>query len=137
MAAIVLTFVLVGCSKKDDTETPPDEPVTYTVSYVVELSGDYTDLLITYFDPGNVKKELTSFTSPLTLNFNNFATGDSVYVNMHFKSVVDKDYSYKVAMGCSASDSSYVAPFHEIGGPQNDHVSQPYDIGMLTTIILE
>lgn len=92
--AIFVAAIVFSCNKKSDDTVNPPVADKYSVSYKLELSGQYTDFKLVYFEAGSVKKEITSITSPWEKTFDNFAVGDSVMMSFTYNTVVDQPTSY-------------------------------------------
>lgn len=92
--AALMTAFNISCTKS--STDPPDPPSAdkYTVKYQVNLTGEYTDFKLVYYETGSVKKEITSITSPWEKSFDNFVVGDSVVMYFSFMSVVDHPTSF-------------------------------------------
>ncbi|MBE0647392.1 MAG: hypothetical protein IH596_06390 [Bacteroidales bacterium] len=77
-----IILVLGNCKKKEEPQ--PDQVVKYTVSYSLQLTGDFKDLKIEYFETAMAKKEITSPAVPWQASFTNFVPGDSVAMRVTF-----------------------------------------------------
>ena len=79
----LILVIASQCNKKEDP-APNPPPTNYTVDYKFQISGDYSDLKIEYFETGSVKKEVPNPSSPWEETLTNFVSGDSVYFHVTF-----------------------------------------------------
>lgn len=97
LMAILVATIASSCSKNSDDPVDPPVDVKYSVNYKLELTGEYSDFKLVYFEAGSVKKEITSITSPWEKTFDNFAVGDSAVMYFSYKTVVDQPTSYNTS----------------------------------------
>ena len=94
MIALIMVATTISCKKS--TTDPPDPPVAdkYSVTYKLDMTGDYTDFKLVYYETGSVKKEVTSVTFPWEESFDNYVVGDSIVMNFSYMTVLGKPTSY-------------------------------------------
>lgn len=109
LLGILFAIVAISCSKKE-TVDPPVVMTTYSVDYKLELTGDYTDLIVTYYETGSVKKVLTSIVSPWEIKLDNFVKGDSVYFDVVLTSVPNKQFTMIPMVTITGRNGSLVTP---------------------------
>lgn len=97
LLAILMTTIAFSCSKNSDDPVDPPVDDKYSVNYKLELTGEYTDFKLVYFEAGSVKKEITSIVSPWEKTFDNFAVGDSAVMYFSYTTVVDQPTSYQTS----------------------------------------
>ena len=86
----LILFTLAQCKKKENAPVP----AKYTVDYNFGITGEYTGLIIKYYETGLTLKEVTNPTIPWQMSFTNFVQGDSVKMEISFSTVIGKDYNY-------------------------------------------
>ncbi len=103
IAALLLILGFQAC--KDDSDDPQPQPSEkYTVSYQLEMSGEYDSLKLSYYEPSSVEKMVNNPGASWGKNFDNFAAGDSVVLTFDFRCRPYKEVTYVYNVDISNPD---------------------------------
>jgi len=94
MIVLIVAVTTISCKKSSTDPSSPPVADKYSVTYKLDMTGDYTDFKLVYYETGSVTKEVTSVTFPWEKSFDNFVLGDSVVMNFSFMTVLEKPTTF-------------------------------------------
>jgi len=104
----LLLLVIAQCKKKEDPQ--PNNPDKYTVDYKFQITGNYTDLKIYYFETAMSWKEVSAPVVPWEMSFTNFVPGDSVAMRITFNVPAGPftyDWTWNITAKNGSTDLAY------------------------------
>ena len=116
--ALIVVFA-IGCND-DENEPQPEQEVTYSVTYKVDVSGG-ENLTVSFTQKDNQINQLSGIVTPWEQKLGEFSSGDSVIFDMSFQTIKNQQISYNYSIDVEKSNGDYLT------GNQGSQTIAPID----------
>lgn len=107
-SVVLIALLFYSCDKTVDPLPKPSPREFYDVSYYIELTGSYDNLILTYNKTGSVIETVSPTSFPWEQNFSNFVAGDTVCFSFNFDRQPNKAVGWSYAVSVN-KDGNYIA----------------------------